>query len=405
MRKIELIDTTFRDGQQSPLMFDSNKYKFNLEEKKVLIRGLIKLGIRYIEFFSPIVNDTEKQDFIAIKKYVLEELRVSNVTFIAHCRVHKDDIKVALQTGFNGLNLYIGTSKQSIKYKHGKQISDIKKIASEIIKEVRKNNKNIYLRFSGEDAFRTNIKDLIKVYDSVCNYVDTFGIPDTVGCATPSNVEIVVTKMKNRYKNNLETHFHNDRGYSFINTITAVESGANFIDTSIWGMAERSGINSTTGTLLNLYLQDKNLVKGYNLENCYPLNVLMASILNMHVPYNEPVSLTNRTHIAGVHTGAVLKNSSSYEATDLEKFGVTSRALLLGPLSGWNVVYYYLKEVLYYKCSEEEAKQVTVKFKNESTNSNRYNTPKEILEKVANKFGLKRYEEKVEGVKRVENLE
>lgn len=52
---------------------------------------------------------------------------------------------------------------------------------------------------------------------------------------------------------------------------------------------------------MNLYLEDQSFTEGYNLELCYPLNVLMASILGCQVPFNEPVSLTNRTHIAGVH--------------------------------------------------------------------------------------------------------
>ncbi|MEK7097145.1 MAG: pyruvate carboxyltransferase, partial [Patescibacteria group bacterium] len=56
------IDTTFRDGQQSPLMFDSYKYRFTIEDKKNLIYGLIQLGIKNFEFFAPNVSKSEARD-------------------------------------------------------------------------------------------------------------------------------------------------------------------------------------------------------------------------------------------------------------------------------------------------------------------------------------------------------
>jgi homocitrate synthase len=231
-------------------------------------------------------------------------------------------------------------------------------------------------------------------------------MPDTVGCATPEQVYNVTNKLVKKYpKINIETHFHNDRGLSYANTLQAVKAGATFIDTSIWGLAERSGINSTTGTLLNLYLENKNYVKGYKLNICYPLNVLMASILNTHVPYNEPVSLTNRTHIAGVHTGAVIKNAKSYEATNLQKFGVTNKELLLGPLSGWNVIYYYLKEVLYYETTRDQAKEITQIFKEKSGGSNKFNQPKDILNEIAKNYPLTQSKVFVKGKDRVELLD
>ncbi len=64
-----IIDTTFRDGQESPVLFDTYKYRFNVNDKKQLLAGLIKLGIRYFEFFSPVVSRAEKNDFLELKKF------------------------------------------------------------------------------------------------------------------------------------------------------------------------------------------------------------------------------------------------------------------------------------------------------------------------------------------------
>ncbi|MDO8610621.1 MAG: LeuA family protein, partial [bacterium] len=340
-----LIDTTLRDGQQSPLLFDTNTYRFTLEDKKTLINGLVKLGIRFFEFFSPVVSETEKNDFIELKSFI-KTITDEKIILMAHCRCHSDDVEQAISIGFNGLNLYMGVSKIAQNYSHNYSFTEILELTKSIISNLRKKYPELYIRFSVEDTFRTPLSDVFQVYDQLHTYVNTFGMPDTVGVATPILVAKRVDALKKRYPHvNLECHFHNDRGYSLINAVTAIEHGVSYIDTSLWGLAERSGITSTTGLLLNLLFTDKKLVKNYNLNLCYPLNVLMGSILKAQVPYTEPVSLTNRTHTAGVHQKAILNNKKVYEAHNLEQFGVSNNQVLLGPLSGWNLIYYYLKEV------------------------------------------------------------
>jgi len=399
------IDTTLREGQASPLVFDTRKYSFSLEEKKKIVEALIKLGIDHFEFYSPIVSEKERKDFLAIKKY-LKEISDKKILFIAHCRCHPDDIDQAVKAGFNGLNLYMGLSETALK-NYNKSSAEIQNLVKTTVISTRKKYPSLWLRYSGEDAFRTPLKRIFAVYDEVAPYVDTFGIPDTTGVATPAIVRQKVTALKKRYPNkNLECHFHNDRGYALINTITAIESGAEYIDSTIWGMGERSGISSVTGTLLNLDYLDPNLTKKYSLELCYPVNVLMGSILNTQVPYNEPVSLTNRTHIAGVHQKAVLNTKKLYEAHSLEKFGVTKKQLLLGPLTGWNFVYYYLKEMCNLVVSVEEAKKITAEFK-ERVGKIRENKiqPEELLNQIAEKYSLAKIGvPKKDEERRIENL-
>ncbi len=232
-------------------------------------------------------------------------------------------------------------------------------------------------------------------------------MPDTTGIATPSLVRRRVWALKKRYpKVNLECHFHNDRGYALVNTVEAIKNGVEYADTSVWGLAERSGIASITGVLLNLYHENRDLIKDYNLEVCYPLNVLMGSILKRQVPFTEPVSLTNRTHIAGVHQKAVLSHKKTYEAHDLEKFGVTKENLLLGSLTGWHFIYYYLKEIENYSLTHEQAKLIARDFKRLMTKKRiRRVEPEKLLVKLARKYSLKktiipsRYQ-----VKRIESL-
>ena len=401
-----VIDTTFRDGQQSPLMFDAYKYRFTFEDKKNLIYGLIQLGVRNFEFFSPNVSKSEARDFNKIKQYV-STLNIPGIRFLAYCRCHPVDIEEAIKAGFDGLNLYISMTQYAQQYSHGMKFTEIISHVKKIVETTRKFYPNLYLRFSAEDSFRTPLEDIFQIYDEIYESVDTFGMPDTVGVATPTIVEERLLAVKKRYpKADIECHFHNDRGYSLINSVTAVLNGASYIDTSIWGMAERSGITSVTGLLLNLFYEDKSLCRGYNLKLCYPLNVLMGSIIKLQVSPTEPVSITNRTHTAGVHQKAVLNNPYVYEAHDLKNFGVDKKQLFLGPLSGKNLIYYYLREIEYYDLTQEQATEIAKEFKSESAEMNKKNKPEAILKKIVEQYNLPKLLIKKEYLKnRVENLD
>lgn len=400
------IDTTLRDGQQSPLMFDSQKYRFSFADKKALLDGLIQLGIRQFEFFSPVVSKAEKNDFLRLKKFIRQKTH-GKVSLLAHVRCHSRDIAEAVRAGFDGLNIYMGIAERAQKYSYGYSFDKILKLIKEIIISVRLKYPHLYLRFSVEDCFRTPLTDTFRIYDTIYPYINTFGMPDTVGVATPQLVKHHVTALKKRYpKAMLECHFHNDRGMSLVNTITAIEAGATFVDTSIWGMAERSGITSLTGILLNLFFEHEKVCKKYHLEYCYPVNVLMGSILKLHVPYNEPVSLTNRTHTAGVHQKAVINHHGLYEAHDLQKFGVTRNQLLLGPLSGWNLIYYYLREIDYYDVTPDQAKSIAKTFKQQAHKITKRNRPEMLLQAVVKEYNLEKLPVKEQLMReRIENLQ
>ncbi|RIH82483.1 Homocitrate synthase [Calidithermus terrae] len=390
-RRIEVVDTTFRDGQQSPLLFDTEKYRFTLEEKKLLLAGLLELGVTHVEFFSPVVGMAEERDVRELIAHA-KALTGRELRLLAHCRCHPDDIERSLEVGCNGLNLYLGVSPLAQRHNAQKSLEEAVALASEVIRSTRARHPGLYLRFSAEDAFRTPKEDLFRLYDAVAPYVDTLGLPDTVGMAEPEDVTALVCALRERYPGvDLECHFHNDRGLALANVLAAVRAGVRYVDASIWGLAERSGIPSVTGVLFNLSKRHPELAEQYQLSQCYPLNVLMASILGTLVPYTEPVSLTNRTHTAGVHQKAVLNEKKVYEAHNLHDFGVDKNQLLLGPLSGWNLIYYYLKEVEALEISKEQAKEIAHEFKRRTHEIGRSKKPEELLLELAQSHGIRKH--------------
>lgn len=392
-RALEIIDTTLREGQQSSLLHDHYKYFFTTTDKQEITRSLILYGVKFIELFAPNVSAQEAEDWQAIKAVRDELITQKGYTFLlAHVRCHPADVEAAINAGADGLNMYIGTSDASRNFNHGHGLDEITRRARALIEDVRRNYPHLVLRFSGEDAFRTREADLFRVYDQVAECVDRLGTPDTVGVATPATVAQRVHALRARYpKVALEGHFHDDRGFALVNALEAVRAGMQYIQTTLLGIGERSGITSMTALLFNLFVdREYDRLEGYHLRGSYPINVMMADKLRKLVPSKEPVSLTNRTHAAGVHQKGMLNSSHTYEAHPLDQFGVTESEILLGPLSGWNIIHYFLKEICSFEIDEATAKAISAEFKNRIYNISPGASPADLLIHIAQEeFGLR----------------
>jgi homocitrate synthase len=393
-RPLEVIDTTLREGQQTSLLHDHHKYFFTQVDKAEILRALIIYGVKFVELFAPLVSPKERDDFADLRSVRDALITQKGYTFLlAHVRCHPQDVESAIQAGADGLNFYIGTSAESQQFNHGMNLDAISRQAQNLIRDVRRNHPQLILRFSGEDAFRTPEQNLFRVYDAIAPEVDRLGLPDTVGVAVPAEVNRRVCALAARYPHvEFEGHFHDDRGFALPNSLEALGAGMRYINTTILGIGERSGITSLTSLIYNLYLQrDYDRLEGYNLRGSYPLNVLLADKLKTLVPSKEPVSLTNRTHSAGVHQKAVINDLRAYEAHPLDLFGVNEAEILLGPLSGWNTIHYFLKEIRYFQLDEATARKITEVFKERVYELAPSISPEQVLLEIAERdFGLAR---------------
>jgi homocitrate synthase len=85
----------------------------------------------------------------------------------------------------------------------------------------------------------------------------------------------------------------------------------------------------------------------------------------------------------------VLNDASTYEAHPLDLFGVSETEILLGPLSGWNIIHYFLKEIRYYEIDEATAKEIAAVFKQRVYQLSPDISPEQVLIDIAEKeFGL-----------------
>lgn len=312
MRPIAILDSTLREGEQFAGSF------FSIEQRLMIARMLDNLGVTFIEVPSPIASPETRRVVGALCDLGLR------AHIVAHVRCVEADVQAALDTPVYGLNLFYGTSTELRTFSHGRRIDQMLVDAIPLIRHVRAAGR--YVRFSAEDAFRSDLVDLLTVFDAVVAAgVQRIGLPDTVGVATPRQVEQVIRLCAERYPQvGIEFHGHNDTGCAIANTVTALEAGADCPDVTALGIGERNGIASLSGLMAQLYIHHPELISSYNLPQLAPLEQFVAECLHITIPFNMPITAPGAfTHRAGIHTKAVLRNPRAYEALDPSDFGLT----------------------------------------------------------------------------------
>lgn len=318
MRTLDMLDSTLREGEQFIGSY------FTLEQRLQIARLLDAVGVSFIEVPSPLASPETSR---AVQALCHLDLRAC---IVAHVRCVEADVAAALATPVYGLNLFFGTSHELRSYSHGRHINQIIAEAVPLIRRVKDAGR--YVRFSAEDAFRSDLVDLLTVFDAVVDAgVQRIGLPDTVGIARPRQVESIVRLCAERYPNvGIEFHGHNDTGCAIANTVAAFEGGADCVDVTVLGIGERNGIASLGGLIAQLYIHYPELLASYNLTQLPILDRFVAECLNMPIPFNNPITAPGAfTHRAGIHTKAILQNPGAYEVLNPGDFGL-ARSMDIG---------------------------------------------------------------------------
>ena len=235
--------------------------------------------------------------------------------------------------------------------------------AIEVINFVK--SKNIEVRFSSEDSFRSDLVDLLSIYSTVDKIgVNRVGIADTVGCANPRQVYDLIRTLRGVVGCDIEVHLHNDTGCAIANAYCALEAGATHIDTSVLGIGERNGITPLGGLMARMIAADREYVtKKYKLEKLKDIEELVAQAVEVNIPFNNYITgFCAFTHKAGIHAKAILNNPSTYEIINPADFGLTRYIHFASRLTGWNAIK-SRAEQLNIAMSDSEYKECTAKIK------------------------------------------
>jgi homocitrate synthase len=257
---------------------------------------------------------------------------------ITHTRCNLEDAKLAASTGVQGIDVVMGTSSLLRQFSHGQDLATIIRNGIEVVRFIQ--DQGLRVRFSTEDSFRSNLDDILAVYEAMdAEGVNRVGVADTVGVANPFQVCEVVTEIRKRVSCDIEFHGHNDTGCAIANCFAALEAGATHVDTSILGIGERNGIAPLGGLIARLYAHDRSLVQKYQLTAIKELDHMVAEMVGIDIPFNNYITgITAFTHKAGIHAKAVLNNPETYEILNPKDFGLTRYISIAHRLTGWNAI-------------------------------------------------------------------
>ena len=322
--EIYFLDTTLRDGEQTPGV------ALTVDEKIQIAQKLNDLGIDKIEAGFPIASNGEFEACKEIKSLNLD----STVVGLARCV--KKDIDSVLDADLDYTHIFIGTSPLHRDYKLKMSKETIISTAVEAVLYAK--DHGLSVEFSAEDATRTEKEFLLEFYQSVVDCgIDFINIPDTVGILTPIMTNELISFMKNNFKTPLSVHFHNDFGLATANTLTAIECGANQAHVTVNGMGERTG-NCSLEELAVLLHAAYNININIDTSQLYSLSDFVGRLTGVKMPVNKPIVGDNAfAHESGIHVHGILNNSLTYEPISPELVG-HNRKIILGKHTGANAL-------------------------------------------------------------------
>ena len=355
--KIQIFDTTLRDGEQVP------GCQLSTDEKVVVARKLEELGVDVIEAGFPI---SSPGDFLS----VVEISKAVKTGVCALTRAKKEDIDVAgeaLHHAKRGrIHTGIGSSDIHIKHKFN---STREKVLEQAVWAVTyAKAKGVEVEFFAEDAGRADLGFLAQLVEAVIKAgADVVNVPDTTGYCLPHlygrRIQYLFENVKNIDKATISVHCHNDLGMATANTIAGLMSGARQAEVTINGIGERAGNTSLEEVAMVLKVhKDLNLHTNIKSEMLYELSTLVSDMMRMPVQPNKAIVGANAfAHSSGIHQDGFLKNSENYEIINPADVGVPSSSIILTARSGRAALKHRL-DLLGYQPNKSELDQLYVSF-------------------------------------------
>lgn len=329
--KIQIFDTTLRDGEQVP------GCGLNKKQKIIITEALEELGVDVIEAGFPISSPGDFESVQAIAA------TVKNATVCGLSRAVQKDIECAAEALKNAkrprIHTGLGTSDQHVITKLKITREEVLERAKACVSYAKKFVEDV--EFYAEDAGRTDNEFLAKVIQVAVNAGATVvNIPDTTGYCLPEEygqkIKYLVENVNGIDRVTISTHCHNDLGLSTANSIAGIQNGARQIECTINGVGERAGNTSLEEVVMIMRKHNwLNFDTNINTKQLYPISRLVSETMNMPVQANKAIVGSNAfAHSSGIHQDGVIKNRDNYEIIDPAEVGVNKSSIILTARSG-----------------------------------------------------------------------
>jgi len=320
-RKLHIIDTTLRDGEQAPGVV------FSLEDKLKIATLLDQALVPEVEIGSPAIGAQERKDMRVITSH--------NFKFktLAWCRATIEDIDGAEETGCDGVSISFPVSDIQIKAM-GKSrawvLSNVKQILSYA------QDRFSFIAIGAQDASRAELSFLFDFIEQArIEGARRVRIADTVGILNPfSTIELIENVRKYCTEMPICFHGHNDLGMATANTIAAFRAGAYAADVTINGLGERAGNAALEEVVMALDLSFKQPTD-IKTELLHKMSMTVEHASGRKLP--ESKTITGHavlTHKSGIHTNSLIKDRKSYQIIDAKKIGTKEQEFVFGKHSG-----------------------------------------------------------------------
>ena len=335
-KKIEIYDTTLRDGTQG------DGVNFSLADKLEITQELDRFGVDFLEGGWPGSNPKDNEYFEKVRS-----LELSNIQIVAFGSTHRagavpeeDLFLQELVASQADVICIFGKSwdlhvEQALRISPAKNIEMIRDSIAHLVEQTKKP-----VFYDAEHFFDG--------YKSDPGYaLDTLGaafeggaeriiLCDTNGGILPNELARAIKHVRRDIPSvPLGIHVHNDGGLAVANTLRAIEEGVIQVHGTVNGIGERCGNVDLTAILSNLELKmGYQCLPDGNLKGLTNLSKKIWEFLGRDGPMNQPfVGPSAFAHKGGVHVSAVQRNPETYEHVDPELLG-NARKVLISELAG-----------------------------------------------------------------------
>jgi 2-isopropylmalate synthase len=359
MHKVDIFDTTLRDGEQSP------GCSLNAAEKLEIAHQLARTGVDVIEAgFAA----SSPGDFAAIKT-IAEQVRGPVIAALA--RGVRSDIEAVAKAVKPAerprIHIVVSASDIHLERKMRKSKDDVLQMGIDSVRFARQFCDDV--EYSTEDASRADLDYLSRTLEAVIDAGATVvNIPDTVGYAVPGEwfetFMAVMNRVPNIDKAKISVHCHNDLGMGVANSLEAIRAGVQQVEGCFNGVGERAGNASLEEIIVALHMRSDyyNAYTDINLKELYRTCQLISNRMGMPIPRNKAIVGGNAfAHSSGIHQDGIIKDRSNYEIISPELIGLQTSDIVLSARSGRAALSYRLK-ALGYELAQEELQEVYQRF-------------------------------------------
>ena len=328
--KVEIMDTTLRDGEQT------SGVSFVPHEKLMIARLLLEdLKVDRVEVASARVSEGEKEAVKMICDWAARRNLLHKVEVLGFVD-GKASVDWIQETGCQVINLLCKGSLKHCVHQLKKTPEDhIKGIIDTIYYAHSKGiSVNVYLE-DWSNGMKESPEYVFQLVDALqTTPVLRYMLPDTLGILNPLQVIEYMRKMKKRYpKKHFDFHAHNDYDLAVSNVLAAVLSGVKGLHTTINGLGERAG-NAPLSSVQAILKDHFNAITNIDESRLNEVSRVVESYSSIMIPANKPIIGENVfTQVAGVHADGDNKNNLYCNDLLPERFG-RKREYALGKNSG-----------------------------------------------------------------------